>query len=62
MTYKEAKVIKIKLYRYIFKIREQKKIENYSKILKSWTPPHNMHTFSFSNYEFIVALLVKNLI
>ena len=28
------------------------KMENYSQILKSWGPPHNMHTFFLSNYQF----------
>ena len=28
------------------------KIENYSEILKSWAPLHNMHAFFLLNYEF----------
>ena len=27
-------------------------MENFSQILKSWTPPHNMDTFFLLNYEF----------
>ena len=31
---------------------QQGEIENYSQILKSWAPPHNMYAFFLSYYEF----------
>ena len=34
------------------KIQQRELIENNSQILKSRAPPHNMHTFFLSNYEF----------
>ena len=34
------------------KLQQGEKIKNYSQILKSWTPPHYMHTFFLSNYRF----------
>ena len=36
----------------ILKIQQGEFIENYPQILKPWSPPHNMHTFFLSNYEF----------
>ena len=60
--HKCAECANTKFFKKFLKIQQGELIENYSQILKSWAPLHNMHTFFLSNYEFKFLTRSANII